>query len=106
MIEYCKQDTYVTYRLYAHFLKKKPDVRMLTLEHKFAKLMRVQEWNGFPFDVKAAEKLTSDLMVRRAELGDDLAKSFGPSPMRLRRGLIAPRRYPLTLTPVTKYVSG
>jgi DNA polymerase I-like protein with 3'-5' exonuclease and polymerase domains len=79
MIEYCKQDTYVTYRLYAHFLKKKPDVRMLTLEHKFAKLMRVQEWNGFPFDVKAAEKLTSDLMVRRAELGDDLAKSFGPS---------------------------
>ena len=79
MIEYCKQDTYVTYRLYDHFLKKNPDVRMLTLEHKFAKLMRRQEWNGFPFDIKAAEKLTSDLMVRRAELGDDLAKSFGPS---------------------------
>ena len=79
MIEYCKQDTYVTYRIYEHFIRSKPDPRMLTLEHKFAKLMRKQEWNGFPFDIKAAEKLTSDLMVRRAELGDDLSKSFGPS---------------------------
>lgn len=79
MVEYCKQDTYVTYRLYDHFIKQNPDVRMLMLEHKFAKLMRRQEWNGFPFDLEAAEKLTSTLMVRRAELGDELAKSFGPS---------------------------
>lgn len=79
MIDYCKQDTVVTYRLYDYFLKKKPDVRMLTLEHKFAKLMRRQEWNGFPFDVKAADKLAEELMVRRAELGDELGKSFGPT---------------------------
>ena len=38
------------------------------LEHEFAKAIRIQVMNGFPFDVKAAENLTRDLMSRRAEL--------------------------------------
>lgn len=84
MIEYCKQDTVVTCRLYEHLMKKNPDGRMLRLEHKFAKLMRRQEWNGFPFDAKVAEKLAEELMVRRAELRDELGKSFGPSVQTLK----------------------
>lgn len=79
MIEYCKQDTYVTYRLYDYLIKRSPNPMMLKLEHNFAKLIRMQEWNGFPFDIEKAEELTKTLMVKRAELNDELTKTFPPS---------------------------
>jgi len=52
---------------------------MLTLEHEFATILRQQERNGFPFDVKVAEKLTASLMVRRAEISAEVGRSFGPA---------------------------
>jgi DNA polymerase I-like protein with 3'-5' exonuclease and polymerase domains len=79
MAEYCKQDTIVTQRIYDHLIGKKPDLRMLNLEHRFATIIKQQESNGFPFDLEVAEKLTSDLMVRRAELGEEMAEVFGPT---------------------------
>lgn len=79
MIDYCKQDTYVTYRLYEYLIKRNPSPNMLMLEHKFARLMREQESNGFPFDITQAEELTKTLMVRRAELSGELTKTFAPT---------------------------
>lgn len=79
MGEYCKQDVLVTSKIYQHLVKQRPDIRMLELEHAFATLIRQQEANGFPFDIKAAEKLTAALMIRRAEIGAEVSKSFGPS---------------------------
>lgn len=76
MIEYCKQDVRVTRALYIWLMAKKPSMQMLELEHYFAVLMRRQELNGFPFDSKSADKLTEKLMVRRAELKDELSKTF------------------------------
>jgi len=84
MIAYCEQDTRVTYKLYEFLVRNQPSVPMLSLEHRFAKLMAVQEHNGFPFDTEAAEKLTATLMVKRAELGDSLSKSFAPSVQTLK----------------------
>lgn len=77
MAEYCKQDTVVTQRIYDHLISKKPDARMLNLEHRFATIIRQQESNGFPFDLAVAEKLTADLMVRRAEISEEVSKEFG-----------------------------
>ena len=79
MIEYCKQDTHVTYALYEYLIKQNPDVRMSMLEHRFASLMRQQESNGFPFDEEKANKLSAELMIRRAELGDELQQLFKPT---------------------------
>ena len=84
MAEYCKQDTVVTHRIYDHLISKKPDARMLNLEHRFATIIRQQESNGFPFDLAVAEKLTSDLMVRRAEISEEVSKVFGPAVVEMK----------------------
>ena len=84
MAEYCKQDCVVTSAIYEHLISKNPDARMLNLEHRFATIIRQQESNGFPFDLEAAEKLTSGLMVRRAEIGEELSKVFGPAVIEMK----------------------
>jgi len=65
MEDYCVQDVEVTKSLYEFFLKKGLGglQQACDLEHAFAKAIRVQEMNGFPFDVKAAEELTATLWV-------------------------------------------
>ena len=79
MEDYCVQDVLVTLELYQFLLNKKPNPDMLTLEHRFARAIREQEHNGFPFDTKKAEKLTCDLMIRRVELLDELQQVFPPT---------------------------
>jgi len=58
MEDYCEQDVRVTASLFKHFMDQKPSSEMLHLEHDFAELMTVQEMNGWPFDVDAANALT------------------------------------------------
>ena len=84
MAEYCKQDTVVTHRIYDHLISKNPDARMLILEYRFATIIRQQESNGFPFYLAVAEKLTSDLMVRRAEISEEVSKVFGPAVVEMK----------------------
>ena len=81
MEDYCVQDVEVTKSLYEYFLKKGLGKlkQASELEHAFAKAMRVQELNGFPFDVKAAEELTKTLMTRRAALNIELQELFEPA---------------------------
>jgi DNA polymerase I len=81
MEDYCVQDVEVTKSLHEFFLKR--GYNSLTqadeLEHAFAKAIRVQVLNGFPFDVAAAENLTKELMTRRAELDIELREVFPPT---------------------------
>jgi len=79
MQEYCNQDVRVTYSLYKHLLQANTSSRALIMEHEFAKIIRLQELSGFPFDVKKAEDLARDLMVRKIELEKELQEVFPPT---------------------------
>ena len=78
MEDYCEQDVIVTGKLYKYLMKRNPSKQMLDLEHKFAKEMRIQEVNGFPFNIQKAEELTKVLNIRRVELLDELQEVFPP----------------------------
>jgi DNA polymerase I-like protein with 3'-5' exonuclease and polymerase domains len=84
MGEYCEQDVIVTRELYRHLMQKKPSVQMLALEHDFARAMRKQEYNGFPFDIEKAEKLCMELTARRAELKEELQEQFPPQLIQMK----------------------
>lgn len=84
MISYCEQDVNVTKALYNHLLHNKPSEQMVNLEHSFAKLMRQQEANGFPFDEDKAEKLCSVLTSERVKLKTELQEMFGPSKVEMK----------------------
>ncbi len=84
MEEYCMQDVVVTKKLYEFLMKQNPSQRMLDLEHQFARLMRRQEYNGFPFDAEGAYKLSAELMVKRIELKEELAEMFEPTRIEMK----------------------
>ena len=79
MEEYCKQDVRVTYALYRYLLDKKPSQMMLLVEHAFARAIRTQVENGFPFDYTKASRLAATLMKRRVELEAELQELFSPT---------------------------
>lgn len=84
MEDYCVQDVVVTKKLYEYLLKRNPSNQMLELEHSFARAMRRQEWNGFPFDVEKAKALEEELVVRRVELKDALEDIFEPTVLEMK----------------------
>ena len=75
---YCVQDVVVTKKLYEFLMKREPSQQMLDLEHRFAREMRRQEYNGFTFDVDNAEKLVADLMITRQKLHQEFQEMFPP----------------------------
>ena len=83
MEDYCVQDVIVTKELWSKlnnaYGKRARSTDAAILEMQFARALRVQEMNGFPFDIKAAEELTKNLMARRAELDVELREVFPPS---------------------------
>ena len=87
MEDYCVQDVVVTKSLYDYLMAKEPSQQMLDLEHKFARAMRSQEWNGFPFDVDKAEDLAQLLIVRRVELKTELEEIFEPTILQMKSQL-------------------
>lgn len=79
MLAYNVQDVEVTERLYHHLLKQDAfSERASVLEHSVAHIVAQQERHGFAFDVKSAEELTALLMIRRAELEQQLQDTFKP----------------------------
>jgi DNA polymerase-1 len=79
MQDYCEQDVLVTYKLFKYLTGKSPSRQMLYLEHDFAKLMAIQENNGWPFSIKKAEELTANLMAARGVLQQQLQEVFPPT---------------------------
>ena len=80
MLEYCKQDVVVTYKLYKKLMKmaKGFSEQSLELEHELAEICYRVGNNGWTFDVKAAESLYADLAITRIELEKDLNELFEP----------------------------
>ena len=78
MQKYCEADVYVTVGIGKYLREQEPDTRMLNIEHSFARLMRSQEFRGISFDMDKAEDLARVLTTRRAELTDELQKTFPP----------------------------
>ena len=76
MEEYCKQDVMVTKKVY-DLLKTKPlSEKSLEIEHKFAKIIGLQEQRGVCFDKEKAVELAADLIEEKAELERKLKLAF------------------------------
>ena len=78
MLEYCKQDTEVTYKLYKVLEEKGYSQEAMDLEHEVASLIFKQEQHGFTFDREKAEALSIKLKARQAELAEELQGVFEP----------------------------
>ena len=78
MLEYCKQDTEVTYKLYKVLEEKGYSQEAMDLEHEVASLIFKQEQHGFTFDREKAEELSVKLKARQAELAEELQGVFEP----------------------------
>ncbi|MDD2273955.1 MAG: DNA polymerase [Desulfuromonadaceae bacterium] len=77
MMEYCKRDVDVTYKLYNKLKDEVPEEAM-RLEQKFAYIIGRQEEYGVLFDVEAARKLHVELLKEQEEAIDHLYKTFKP----------------------------
>ena len=78
MLEYCKQDTEVTYKLYKVIEEKGYSQEAMDLEHEIASLIFKQEEHGFTFDTEKAQALSVKLKARLAELSEELQDVFQP----------------------------
>ena len=74
--DYCCQDVMVTVALVNLLESKEYSQQCLDLEHDFASIMARQERRGFTLDVKAGRALEQELLVRQAELEDELQAQF------------------------------
>ena len=82
MLEYCKQDTRVTKKLY---LSLKPSManwsdRSIELEYQVRSLVTQQEFNGYPIKRKEAYILQATFEDRMATVEADVRKVFRPLP--------------------------
>lgn len=78
MRKYCERDVLVTCAIGQYLRGKEPDSRMMGIEHQFARIIRSQEMVGFRFDEKKADQLIIELTTKRAELLDELQRTFEP----------------------------
>jgi len=78
MLEYCIQDTEVTYKLYKVLEEKGYSQEAMDLEHDVASLIFKQEQYGFTFNKEKAQELYTKLNTRRLELEEQLQKIFLP----------------------------
>lgn len=96
MDDYCAQDVEVTVKLFDLIDSKGYPKEPLELETAVAWILALQERHGFLFDRAKAEDLLQKLMLRRAELEDQLRTVFRP--------WYEPERYkgePVVLVPKT-----
>jgi len=78
MLDYCIQDTEVTYKLYKVIEEKGYSQEAMDLEHDVASLIFKQEQYGFTFNREKAEALSVKLKARQAELAEELQGVFEP----------------------------
>jgi len=78
MVEYCRQDTEVTYSLYQKLLSKDIPKEAMWLETNFARIIQRQEAYGVLFDVEKAKELHVELIREKEEALKELYKVFKP----------------------------
>ena len=93
MKKYCERDVLVTKTLYEYLIKLEPSKKMLAIEHWFAYIIRLQEGQGFAFDIDKAEQLEQKLNGIRAKLQDELQAMFEPTVKKMK----TPKGYSLTI---------
>lgn len=78
MDDYCDQDVVVCQHLLALQMSKGLSQEAIDLEHAVAPILARQEAYGFLFDQKLAARLEQELLTKRQEIADKLAKVFPP----------------------------
>ena len=79
MVEYCRQDSEVTYKLFLRFRQRGlPPSEAIRLEHEFATIMSRQEKYGWLFDIKKAQALHIKLLEEVDKAEAELYKVFTP----------------------------
>ena len=78
MVEYCRQDSEVTYALYQRFLQNMPPAEAIRIEQEFAKIISRQEKYGWKFDLEQAQKMHVELMSELEEAEKILFETFIP----------------------------
>lgn len=84
MQEYCERDTEVTRKLFHHLVQQGIDDRAWLLEHNVARICKRIEQAGWTFDIHGAERLTAQLLTKRAELKESLVKVFPPKVVQMK----------------------
>ena len=88
MLEYCKQDVEVNFRLYNTLERKvrewKPWKEVLEFETKVHALLLEQTKRGFPFDVRRAEELYSNLAGLKSTVETALVRDVEPTIVQLK----------------------
>ncbi len=83
MLEYCRQDVEVTYRLYKRFLPyitSGTQGEPIRLEHKVATLCTEISTNGFRYDISKSNTLRKELQERIHSLNQEILKVFPSKP--------------------------
>jgi len=78
MHAYMIQDGRVNLALYRHLMSFEPSPQSVLLEMRVQRLCSKIERNGWPFDVKAAERLYASLCAEREQLAQSLRSLFPP----------------------------
>lgn len=78
MHAYMIQDGRVNLALYRHLMTFEPSPQSVLLEMRVQRLCSKIERNGWPFDVKAAERLYASLCAEREQLAQSLRSLFPP----------------------------
>jgi len=80
MEDYCEQDVHVCETLlkkvFSKYLREDKYKDAIKLEHDLSRLMSLQEWAGWPFDVAEAQKLESVLRTEMDKLANDMRETF------------------------------
>ena len=80
MVEYCKQDTAVTAKVYEVLRKEGVGFAdtSIDLEHRVAAIIAQQQKNGWLVDERAAYILLAELQQKREEIEQEVHKTFRP----------------------------
>jgi DNA polymerase I-like protein with 3'-5' exonuclease and polymerase domains len=81
MLQYCKQDTLVTAKLYQHLEREMKDdfsEKSKELEHQVAIIIAEQERNGFKLDERAAMELLYSLKTKLEAIKVEMENIFPP----------------------------
>jgi DNA polymerase I-like protein with 3'-5' exonuclease and polymerase domains len=81
MLEYCKQDTLVTAKLYQHLTKEMENdfsQKSVELEHQVAIIIAEQERNGFKLDERGATELLCSLKAKLEAIKVEMESIFPP----------------------------
>ena len=77
MLDYCAQDVVVSVALAELFLPKLEQyAAAIDLEHRVAEIMSWQEAEGFPFDVRKAQQLESELRTELDKIAGQMRDTF------------------------------